>query len=108
LRLLGGDDSRWRSITVRARKYLNNIVEQDHRAIKERCASMLGFKSFRTAAITFSGIELPHRIRTRQFALAYERNGRPLSLKELWAQALADKSLSGSVDSAPHPLMHQN
>jgi len=107
LRLLGGDDSRWRSITVRARKYLNNIIEQDHRAIKQRCASMLGLKSFRTAAITFSGIELAHRIRKRQFALAYERNGRALSLKELWTQALSGKSLSGSVGSAPPPLMHQ-
>jgi len=69
---------------------------------------MLGLKSFRTAAITFSGIELAHRIRKRQFALAYERNGRPLSLRELWAQAISGKSLSGSVDSAPLPLMHQN
>ena len=108
LRLLAGDDSRWQSITVRARKYVNNIVEQDHRAIKQRCASMLGLKSFPTAAITFSGIELAHRIRKRQFALAYECNGRPLSLKELWAQALSGKSLSGGVDSAPPPLMHQN
>jgi hypothetical protein len=65
-------------------------------------------KSFRTAAITFSGIELAHRIRKRQFALAYERNGRALSLKELWAQALSGKSLPGNVDSAPPPLMHQN
>ena len=108
LRLLGDEDSRWRSITVRARKYLNNIVEQDHRAIKQRCASMLGLKSFRTAAITFSGIELAHRIRKRQFALAYTCNGRALSLKELWAQAISGKSLSCNVDSPPPPLMHQN
>jgi transposase-like protein len=102
LRLLGEEDSRWQSVTVRARRYLNNIVEQDHRAIKRRCRPMLGLKSFRTAAITFSGIELAHRIRKRQFALAYERNGRALSLKELWAQVL-----SGSVDNAAPPLMHQ-
>lgn len=42
LRLLGEEDPRWQSVTVRARRYLNNIVEQDHRAIKRRCASMLG------------------------------------------------------------------
>src|SRR5208282_5525212 len=54
LRLLGDKDSRWRSVEIRARRYLNNIIEQDHRAIKRRCASMLGLKSFRTAAITFA------------------------------------------------------
>jgi transposase-like protein len=36
-------------------RYLNNIVEQDHRAIKRRCASMAGFKSFDNAAITIAG-----------------------------------------------------
>jgi transposase-like protein len=38
-------------VQVRSCRYLNNIVEQDHRAIKHRCASMLGFKSIKTAAI---------------------------------------------------------
>jgi transposase-like protein len=47
LRLLGEEDSRWQSVNVRARRYLNNIVEQDHRAIKQRCAPMLGLKSLR-------------------------------------------------------------
>ena len=89
LQLLGEEDSRWRSVQVRARRYLNNIVEQDHRAIKQRARSMLGLKSFRTAAVTFSGIELAHRIRKRQFTLAYEHHGRALSLKELWDQARA-------------------
>jgi transposase-like protein len=102
LRLLGEEDARWQSVKVRVRRYLNNIVEQDHRAIKQRCASMLGLKSFRTAAITFSGIELAHRIRKRQFAIAYECSGRTLSLKALWAQAL-----SGSADLTPPPLTHQ-
>ena len=36
---------RWRSVIVRDRRYINNIVEQDHRAIKRRCAPMLGFIS---------------------------------------------------------------
>jgi transposase-like protein len=48
---------------VRTCKYLNNIVEQDHRAIKRRRASMAGFKSFTNVAITIAGIELAHRIR---------------------------------------------
>jgi len=107
LRLLGAENSRWQSVTVRARRYLNNIVEQDHRAIKQRCASMLGLKSLRTAAVTFSGIELVHRIRKRQFALLYERGGRALSLKELWSQALSGKSISGALENSGRPLTHQ-
>jgi len=47
---------------------LNNLIEQDHRAIKRRCASMAGFKSFANAAITIAGIELAHRIRKSQFS----------------------------------------
>jgi hypothetical protein len=94
-------------VTIRARRYLNNVVEQDHRAIKQRCRPMLGLKSFPTAAVTFSGIELAHRIRKRQFAIAYDYDGRSLSLKELWAQALSGKSLSGNMDNSPPPLTHQ-
>ncbi|MBP7189848.1 MAG: IS6 family transposase [Rickettsiaceae bacterium] len=44
-------------ITIRQSKYLNNIVEQDHRFIKKRTKPMLGFKSFRSAKITIDGIE---------------------------------------------------
>ncbi|WNC95201.1 IS6 family transposase (plasmid) [Paraburkholderia sp. FT54] len=55
---------------VRSSKYLNNLVEQDHRNIKSRTKVMLGFKRFRNAAITLSGIELVHRIRKGQFSLA--------------------------------------
>jgi transposase-like protein len=45
----------WRKVKVRTNKYLNNLIEQDHRAIKRRCASMAGFKSFKYAAITIAG-----------------------------------------------------
>ena len=107
LRLLGEEDSRWRSVNVRARRYLNNVIEQDYRAIKQRLRPMLGLKAFHTAAVTFSGIELAHRIRKRQFTLAYERNGRAVSLKDLWDQALSGESLSASLDHSPPPLMHQ-
>ena len=47
-------------IKIRQNKYLNNIVEQDHRAIKRRTRPMLGFKNFRCARILLSGIELAH------------------------------------------------
>jgi len=53
----------------RSSKYLNNLIEQDHRGVKQRIAVMLGFKQFRHAAITIAGIELMHRIRKGQFAL---------------------------------------
>jgi putative transposase len=53
-------------IEIRRIKYLNNIVEQDHRAIKRLIRPMLGFKSFRSAAVTLAGIELMHMIRKGQ------------------------------------------
>lgn len=55
-------------IAVRQVKYLNNIVEQDHRAIKRLTRPMLGFKSFRSASNVLAGIELIHMIRKGQFA----------------------------------------
>ncbi len=42
---------------IRQVKYLNNIVEQDHRFIKKRTKPMLGFKNFQSAKETISGIE---------------------------------------------------
>ena len=76
------------NVLVRNSQYLNNIVEQDHRAIKGRCRPMLGFKSYRTAAVTLAGIELAHRIRKRQFKFG---PGRWLcwSLRKQWERALA-------------------
>ena len=53
-------------IEIRQVKYLNNIVEQDHRAVKRVVRPMLGFKSFRSAAATIAGIELMHMIRKGQ------------------------------------------
>jgi transposase-like protein len=54
---------------VRSSKYLNNLIEQDHRGVKLRIGPMLGFKSFSTAAITIAGIELSRRILKGQFNL---------------------------------------
>ena len=47
-------------------KYLKNIVEQDHRAIKRITRPMLGFKSFWSARILIAGIETMHMIRKGQ------------------------------------------
>jgi transposase-like protein len=89
LRLLRREDPKWKHVQVRSSQYLNNLIEQDHRAIKRRCASMGGFKPFGTAAITLAGIELAHRIRKRQFSLGRGRYRNFGSLKQLWARALA-------------------
>ena len=56
-------------IVMRQVKYLNNIVEQDHRAIKRLVRPMLGFKSFGSAAVTLTGIELMLMIRKGQLLL---------------------------------------
>tara|TARA_Y100001951_G_scaffold103660_1_gene113010 strand:- start:719 stop:1396 length:678 start_codon:yes stop_codon:yes gene_type:complete len=62
LRKVGSD----RRIRVFRSKYLNNIVEQDHRGVKRRIRPMLGFKSFRSATATLDGIETAHMIRKGQ------------------------------------------
>jgi putative transposase len=54
------------SIELRQSKYLNNLVEQDHRAIKRRVRPMMGFKSFRSAAKIIAGIETMHMIKKGQ------------------------------------------
>lgn len=56
-------------IVVRQVKYLNNIVEHDHRAIKRVTKPMLTFKSFRSAGCVLAGIELMHMIRKNQFVI---------------------------------------
>jgi putative transposase len=48
---------------IRQVKYLNSIVEQDHRAVKRITKPMLGFKSFNVAKSVLTGIELMHMIR---------------------------------------------
>lgn len=55
-----------RQITIYRSKFLNNIVEQDHRGVKRRTRAMLGFKSFTSAKATLDGIETAHMIRKGQ------------------------------------------
>ena len=56
-------------IIVRHVKYLNNIVEQDHRAVKRVTKRMLKFKSFQSAKCVLAGIELMRMIRKGQFKM---------------------------------------
>jgi putative transposase len=58
------------AILIRHSKYLNNIVEQDHRAVKRKVRPMLGFKSFWAARCTLAGIEVMHAIRKGQLETA--------------------------------------
>ncbi len=53
-------------IRIRQNRYLNNRIEQDHRRIKRRVRSMLGFKSFSSAAVILAGIEMVHMMRKQQ------------------------------------------
>jgi transposase-like protein len=63
-------------ILMRQNKYLNNIVEQDHRAIKRITRPMMGFKSFLSARIIIAGIETMHMIRKEQLDCS---SGQPAS-----------------------------
>jgi transposase-like protein len=64
------------TISIRQVKYLNNIVEQDHRAVKRVTRPMLGFKSFDAAQGTLVGIELMHMIKKRQMIMGAGEEGR--------------------------------
>jgi putative transposase len=63
------------AIEIRKVKYLNNIVEQDHRGVKRVTRPMLGFKSFDAAQDTLVGIELMHMIKKRQMVVEAGEEG---------------------------------
>ena len=57
-----------KKIRIRQVKYLNNIVEQDHRQIKRRITITTGFKAFESAQRTLAGIEIINIIRKDQIS----------------------------------------
>jgi putative transposase len=65
------------AIIIRQVKYLNNVVEQDHRAVKRVTRPMLGFKSFDAAQYTLTGIELMHMLRKDQLGEGVEQGLTP-------------------------------
>ena len=69
VRELPAQSPRWKDTRLRSSRYLNNMVEQDHRGVKSRIKPMLGFKVFDHATVTIAGVELLHRIRKGQFNL---------------------------------------
>ncbi len=68
------EDKELPKIEIRQIKYLNNLVEQDHRGIKRRTRPMLGFQSFQTARNTLKGVELCHMIRKGNYDKAKATN----------------------------------
>jgi transposase-like protein len=77
-----------RRVEGRSCKYLNNVIEQDHRRIKQRIRPMLGFNHFETAAVTIRGIELAETIKKQQFNLK-PLTGKATTAPEIWAAVLA-------------------
>jgi transposase-like protein len=77
-----------RRLRIRSCKYLNNVIEQDHRRIKQRIRPMLGLKRFETAAVTIRGIEWAAKIKKDQFNLR-PLTRKPATAPELWAAVLA-------------------
>jgi transposase-like protein len=60
---------RLKPIRIRQSQYLNNCIEQDHRAIKRRVRPMLGFNSADSARVILCGIGLIHMMRKQQLSL---------------------------------------
>jgi transposase-like protein len=75
-------------VRVRSSQYLNNLIEQDHRRVKQRIRPMLGFKRFDNTEVTISGIELAEKIKKGQFKTGKLRI-RKTTMSELWSAALA-------------------
>jgi transposase-like protein len=82
------EDEAWKHTRLRSSKYLNNLIEQDHRGIKSRTGPMLGFKDFDCAATTIAGIELLRRIRKGQFGLGHFHLKNPTA-PAIWNAVLA-------------------
>jgi transposase-like protein len=75
-------------VIFRSSQYLNNLIEQDHRRVKQRIRPMLGFKRFDNAAVTISGMELAEKIKKGQFKTG-KLGGCRATMSELWSAALA-------------------
>src|SRR5437899_2999363 len=76
-----------RRVRIRPNKYLNNVVQQDHRRVKQRILPMLGFQRFDTATITIRGIELAEKIKKAQFKVG-KLAMRSATTPAIWAVVL--------------------
>ena len=80
----GYNEAHGTTIAIRQVRYLNNVVEQDHRAVKRLTCPMLGFKSFEAAPCTLAGVELMHMIRKGQLASGAEQTSPQLHSSTPW------------------------
>jgi transposase-like protein len=85
-RLQNRSQSDLKPIRIRQSAYLNNRIEQDHRAIKRRIRPMLGFKSTKSARLILGGIEMVHMMRKQQAKYACNQ---PLSLADQFERLAA-------------------
>jgi len=79
------NDENNRRVKIRQCKYLNNIIEQDHRNIKRITNSMLGFKNFRCAQATLKGIELIVMLKKGQQRYSSQSPVTPVEQFYAWA-----------------------
>jgi hypothetical protein len=89
------------AIIIRQVKYVNNLIEQDHRSVKRVIRPMLGFKSFEAAQATLIGIELMHMLKKRQ--LIVEAGAEGLTAAEPFS-SLAASSPHGQGQLPLHDL----
>jgi putative transposase len=73
----GYNEAHATAIVIRQVKYLNNVVEQDHRSVKRVTRPMLGFKSFYAAHYILAGVELMHMLRKGQLEGGVEQGATP-------------------------------
>lgn len=73
---------------VRESKYLNHLIEQDHRKVKQRIYPMLGFRKFADASVAISGIELVMKIRKGQFNTTHLTNRVGGRVPHVWEAVL--------------------
>ena len=108
VRELPAQCARWKDTLLRSSKYLNNMIEQDHRGVKSRINPMLGFKVFDHAAVTIAGVELLHasaRASSISAGCAFEAKLRPRSGTPCFRPDLRG-ALAMSLDHAEN--LHQS
>jgi len=94
-----------RRVKVRSSQYLNNLVEQDHRRVKQRIRPMLGFKRFDNAVVTISGVELAEKIKKR--TIQDRQVGRPkgddVGVVERGTRCLSPSQVTQPGGTQPNP-----
>ena len=89
---------------MRQIKYLNNIVEQDHRVVKRLARPMLGVKTFWSAPVTLAGIEIMHMIRKGQLRAVSKLRQRSSSIRSRSRPRHSPASLSHSESLRQNPF----